>query len=70
VHLHVGDGIAVGVTGGLCGISIDPPDVLAYYVIPTPLNWLYLHAVKPGRGVLVARGGSCDVHYTVTIVVS
>jgi hypothetical protein len=50
VKLHVGDGIAVGFTGNFCVISIDPPDMLAFYAIPTPSNWLYLHALKPGRG--------------------
>ena len=69
VHLHVGDGIAVGFTGTFCVISVDPPDTLAFYAIPTPSNWLYLHAVKPGRGALVARG-SCKAQYTVTIVVA
>jgi hypothetical protein len=69
VTLHVGDGVAVGITGDVCVISIDPPDMLAFYAIPTPSNWLYLHAVKPGRGVLVVRG-SCEAHYTVTIVVT
>ena len=69
VKLHLGDGIAVGFTGNFCVISIDPPAMLAFYAIPTPSNWLYLHAVKPGRGALVARG-SCKAQYTVTIVVS
>jgi hypothetical protein len=69
VNLHVGDGVAVGFTSNLCGISIDGPDMLSFYPIPTPPNWLYLHAVKPGRGALVARG-SCKAEYTVTIVVS
>jgi hypothetical protein len=69
VSLHVGDGIAVGFTGTSCGISVDPPDMLVFYAIPTPPNWLYLHAVEPGRGVLVARG-SCKAQYTLTVVVS
>jgi hypothetical protein len=69
VSLHVGDGIAVGFTGTFCGISIDPPDMLAFYAIPTPSNWLYLRAVKRGRGSLVARD-SCKDQYRVTIVVS
>ena len=69
LNLHVGDGIAVGFTGTICVISIDPPDTLAFYPIPTPPDWLYLHAVRPGRGALVARG-SCKARYTVTIVVS
>lgn len=68
VRLHVGNGIAVGFTGNLCLVSVDPPEMLAFYVVPTPSNWLYLHAVKPGRGALVARG-SCGAQYTVTIVV-
>jgi hypothetical protein len=69
VNLHVGDGIAVGFTGTICVISVDPPETLAFYAIPTPSNWLYLHAVKPGRGALVARG-SCTAQYTVMIVVA
>jgi hypothetical protein len=68
VNLHVGDGIAVGFTGSVCVIGIDSPEMLAFYAIPTPSNWLYLHAVKPGRGTLVAQG--CKAQYTVTIVVS
>jgi len=68
LNLRVGDGIAVGFTGTFCVISIDPPDMLAFYEIPTPPNWLFLHAVKPGRGALVARG-SCNAQYAVTIVV-
>jgi hypothetical protein len=69
VSLHVGDGIAVGFTGDYCVINIDSPAILAFYRIPTPSNWLYLHAVEPGRGALLARG-SCKTQYTVTIVVS
>ena len=69
VKLQVGDGIAVGFTGSFCAINIDPPGMLAFYAIPTPSNWLYLHAVRPGRGTLVARG-SCNAQFTVTIVVS
>lgn len=69
LNVHVGDGVAVGITGNVCTIAVDPPNMLAFYAIPTPSNWLYLHAVKPGRGALVARG-SCKTHYNVTIVVS
>jgi hypothetical protein len=69
VNLHVGDGMAVTFDGTACGISVDPPDMLAFYTIPTPSNSLYLHAVIPGRGALVART-SCNAQYTVTIVVS
>jgi hypothetical protein len=69
VNLHVGDGIAVGFTGTVCVISVDPPATLAFYAIPTPSNWLYLHAVKPGRGALVAQG-SCKAQYAVTIAVA
>jgi hypothetical protein len=68
LNLRVGDGIAVGFTGTFCVISIDPPDMLAFYEIPTPPNWLFLHVVKPGRAALVARG-SCNAQYAVTIVV-
>jgi hypothetical protein len=68
VNLDIGDGIAVGFTGRVCVIGIDPPEMLAFYAIPTPSNWLYLHAVKPGRGVLFAQG--CQAQYTVRIVVS
>jgi hypothetical protein len=69
VNLHVGDGIAVGLTSTPCAISVNPPDMLVFYTIPTPPNWLYLHAVKRGRGALVA-GDSCKSQYTVTIAVS
>jgi hypothetical protein len=69
VNLHVGDGIAVSFTDTVCVISVDPPGMLAFDTIPTPSNSLYLHAVTPGRGALVARN-SCNAQYTVTIVVS
>jgi hypothetical protein len=70
VKLHVGDGIAVGFDGTSCaGISVDPPGMLVFDAVPTPSNSLFLHAVSPGRGPLVARN-SCDIPYTVTIVVS